>query len=155
MTDNLTPMNMTPQEMEAIMTLLGADYLNEDSVKEKNKAWLAPVAYDDGGHPVVITDARYYGNDLYDLISDEGTTLAKDYDQLLVYTCGWASPVTGSDSDELPPSVHPDRIRVGLLCLTTKNGLVGSALRKGSDDEIIVTTDGRGALAEALMSVWE
>ena len=153
MTDKLNAMNNTPETLEQSITLLSADYLDDNSVKSGNKAWVAPITYDNEGNPTVMTDERKFGGDIYQLLDDAGKEIATSHDEIVVYTCGWAAPV--GEDDDVAPSQHPQRVRVGLLVLVTKSGLLCSAMKKQGDEEIIIVGDeGRGLLADTIKALW-
>jgi len=101
----------------------------------------------------VITLSQISQNgDVYELLSDKASVKAlADYDQVLVATCGWASPVEQDGDDEIAPSEHPKRRRVRLACFLNDEG-VASVLRFSDTPDETVTDEGnaRGSLADAL-----
>lgn len=90
--------------------------------------------------------------DVYELLNDKASIKAlAEHDQVLVATCGWASPVENDEGDEIPPSAHPKRRRVRLACYLSDEG-VASVLRFSDEPDNTVTDEGnaRGSLADAL-----
>ena len=92
--------------------------------------------------------------DVYEALNEcENYVLSKDEVGIGVETCGWASPITNTDNDELAPSQHPERKRVRLVaCVNTKLE-AGSAL--GFSTEADLVTDAgkaKGSLADALIN---
>ena len=99
---------------------------------------------------------RHDCGDVYDLLSDDYTlNITKNSEYIAVLTCGWASPIDPeqdeSDDDITAPSQHPQRRRVRLMVLASRNG-VASVLRFSDSPNEIVTDDGkaRGSLADAV-----
>lgn len=135
----------TDLSMVEIVTLLGADHLNASPNEDKSKARCAPVAFADG-HPVLVLDAEQRHADVYNLLDSVKPDPMVNY--YAVITAGWASPV---DGNECAPSQHPERKRVELLCLASRDGRIASALSMSGNDELI-TDDGQaqGTLALAV-----
>ena len=114
---------------------------------------------DDGDNKIV--KIREHG-DVYELLDNsDSAKIAKVSDFIAVLTCGWASPITKNDDgddddDHLAPSQHPERRRVRLLVLASKNG-VASVLRFSDKPDEIVSDSGnaRGSLADAVSSLYE
>ena len=100
--------------------------------------------------------------DVYELLDNsDSAKIAKVSDFIAVITCVWASPITKNDDgddddDHLAPSQHPERRRVRLLVLASKNG-VASVLRFSDKPDEIVSDSGnaRGSLADAVSSLYE
>lgn len=90
--------------------------------------------------------------DVYELLSDsESVEVASTSDFVAVLTCGWASPVSNTDDDELAPSQHPQRRRVRLFVLANRHG-VASVLRFQDEPDEVVTDEGNavGSLNDAV-----
>ena len=103
---------------------------------------------------------RHDNGDVYDLLSDEYTlSVAKNSEYIAVLTCGWASPIDPdkdeNDDDQVAPSQHPQRRRVRLMVLASRNG-VASVLRFSDSPNETVTDDGnaRGSLADAVLKLF-
>ena len=103
---------------------------------------------------------RHDNGDVYDLLSDEYTlSVAKNSEYIAVLTCGWASPIDPdkdeNDDEMVAPSKHPQRRRVRLMVLASRNG-VASVLRFSDSPNETVTDDGnaRGSLADAVLKLF-
>jgi hypothetical protein len=95
--------------------------------------------------------------DVYELLeSIAGRKLLATDIAIGVETCGWASPIKEGvdDDDQVPPSQHPDRRRVRLISLVTRQFQVASAMGFADTPDEVITDAGtaRGTLAEELMS---
>jgi hypothetical protein len=53
----------------------------------------------------------------------------------------------------VPPSQHPDRVRVALLCLVGRDGVFGSVVRIG-DQELMTELDSRGNLRDEALAMF-
>ena len=139
------------------MTMLGETHLSPDNPPDKGTmCWVAPVVSNEQGEPVIVTELKEFGMDIYDLIETRASAWADDYKQFALYTCGWASPNTGDDED-IAPSQHPERKRVALVCLATNEGEFGSAMRIWNDPnngELLIENEGRGNLRDMAVSIW-
>ena len=68
---------------------------------------------------------------------------------IAIETCGWAAPVEFNDLR--PPSEHPGRKRVRLVCVANRQGDLASALQFADDcGNPITNPDGQGSLSEAV-----
>lgn len=143
----------TDLSMVEIVTLLGADYLNKEPVESMPKARCAPVAFSNGS-PILVLDAEQRNSDVYALIDE--ITPDRSVNFYAVITGGWASPVSDNDPyDHLPPSLHPDRRRVELLCLASRDGQVASALQMSGNDELTIDEgQAQGSLADAVAGIF-
>lgn len=102
-----------------------------------------------------LTLASEHG-DVYDLLgNDDSKFIAQASDFIVVVTCGWASPITSDDDEEIAPSQHPQRRRVRLVVTASREGMA-SVLRFQDEPEETVTDEGeaRGSLAEAVHSLF-
>ena len=94
-------------------------------------------------------------DDIYTLLDSRNTLrVAKVSDYIVVATCGWASPRNfeePNDQDNLAPSEHPERRRVRLVIMVSKEGMA-SCLRFSDSPDEVITDSGRavGGLATAL-----
>ena len=139
------------------MTILGETNLSPDNPPVKGTmCWVAPVVSNEQGEPVIMTELKEFGMDIYDLLETRASAWAGDYKQIALYTCGWASPNNGDDS--VAPSQHPERKRVALVCLATNNGEFGSAMRIWDDPnncELLIENNGMGNLRDMAVSLWD
>lgn len=139
----------TNLSMAEIVASLGKDYLNSTPADSLDKARLAPVAFINGT-PILVLDAEQRDGDVYRLI--ESVTPDDSVNYYAVITGGWAAPVDGNDC---PPSVHPERRRVELLCLASRDGSQASALSMSGNDEITIDEgNAKGALADAVAGIF-
>jgi len=94
--------------------------------------------------------------DVYDLLADDYTlNITKNSEYIAVLTCGWASPIVDDDDEQVAPSQHPQRRRVRLMVLASRNG-VASVLRFSDKPNETVTDNGkaRGSLADAVLKLF-
>lgn len=144
----------TPLTLTEVMNCLGADML-PDKEQKSETSWIGAVEFLDDGAPVVSQPDTKVGMDIYSLMENEGTRLAEKHEALAFYTVGWAAPNDGDD--EMPPSLHPKRCRVAMLCLVTKDGQFGSALRmygNPEQTEMMIQDDGQGQLKDSALAMW-
>ena len=141
--------------VEVAMQVATDNFTDEIPQKDKSFAKIAPLLFDDCGNPVVVEADAEYGADVYDLIG--AVESKKKYNHYAVFTCGWASPINKDqdDNDQIAPSQHPERRRVQLVLVASRDGKQASALRFNNDTEL-VTDDGnaRGSLAEAFAEIF-
>lgn len=148
----------TPLTLTEVMNCLGADLLPNDTPTDGVPCWISPVEFLPDGSPVTIDKDTQAGKDIYALMENHGTKLADKHDTLAFYTCGWASPTNGDENDDLPPSLHPQRKRVALLCLVSKNGDFGSAMKMYGNPEapdMMIENEGRGQLRDSALAMWQ
>lgn len=149
----------TPLTLTEVMNCLGADLLPSDAPNQSTPCWIAPVVFHEGdGSPLPYSDEAEVGHDIYQLMAVHGKRMASAYDALALYTCGWASPVTDDEHADTPPSQHPKRMRVAMLCLVTKNGDFGSALKMYGNPEqpdMMIENEGRGQLRDSAVAMWD
>lgn len=86
-------------------------------------------------------------------ISNDGSGLI--WDAIAVTTQGWAAPLDLNLDEELnvPPSKHPKKTRVMLMCIVTKDRIIHSVI-KLENEEPQYQADGKGALSEALLNIY-
>jgi hypothetical protein len=92
--------------------------------------------------------------DIYDVlekISQDSSGLI--WDAIAVTTQGWAAPLGSSEDLDTPPSQHPDRTRVFLVCIITNERDIHSVI-KIEGKEPVYDNSGTGALADALLNVY-
>jgi len=148
----------TQLTLTEIMNCLGADLLPNDAPNDGVPCWISPVEFLDDGAPVTIDKDTQAGKDIYALMENYGTKLASEHDALAIYTVGWASPNNGDENDDLPPSIHPQRKRVALLCLVTKDGQFGSAMKMYGNPEapdMMIENRGHGQLRDSAVAMWD
>lgn len=86
-------------------------------------------------------------------VSDNGSGLI--WDAIAITTQGWAAPHSETDNEykNIAPSKHPDRARVLLMCIVTKEREIHSVI-KMENEEPQYQPDGKGALSEALLLIY-
>ncbi|MGA1753825.1 MAG: hypothetical protein ACO395_10825 [Pontimonas sp.] len=143
--------NTTDMSVSEIVVLLGADCLNDRPTlgNAPTKSRVAPVAFHDG-HPVLVLDAEQRGGDVYDLLDSVTPDDSVNYYALI--TAGWASPYDGND--HLPPSQHPERKRVELMSVASRDGSVASVIAMAGQPLIIDEGKAQGALADAVKAIF-
>jgi hypothetical protein len=68
--------------------------------------------------------------DVYEMLSPLNAILGADYDAFGVATTGWAAPLPSNGKDDgVPPSQHPEKIRVLLFSFCDTEGRITSSLR--------------------------
>jgi len=94
------------------------------------------------------------GKDIYHVlekVSNDGSGLI--WDAIAVTTQGWAAPLDVAKELDVPPSQHPEKVRVLLMCIVTKDRNVHSVI-KMENEEPQYQSDGKGALSEALLNIY-
>ncbi len=136
-----------------IATRLATDIFVDEPSTAKSNAKFAPVVFTADGSPIIDEPMAEVGNDVYELLSD--ASLGEFYDYCVLITSGWASPIKDGDDNEVAPSQHPERRRVNLLCVASRDGKQASAMRMAGEAEL-VTDDGKasGPLAYALADLF-
>lgn len=93
-------------------------------------------------------------SDVYEALDKVGQkhTLNDEELGLVCVTCGWASPTFGDNAgNDIPPSQHPQRRRVRLVCLGTKTGQMASVVSfQDDEEEVIDYGQAKGSLADAV-----
>lgn len=145
----------TNKELLEIVTELATDLFQDEPRKQgMAQAWVAPVVFTDTDSPVINMDESVFGDDVYDLIDAVSVSIDGTYNYYALMTSGWASPLSGTD-DETPPSQHPERRRVNLLCLASRNGKQASAMRMSGNPELVTDNgNAKGSLASALADLF-
>ena len=133
-----------------IATRLATDIFVDEPSSLKSNAKFAPVVFTADGTPIIDEPMAEVGNDVYELLSD--ASLSEFYDYCVLITSGWAAP---NDDEDTAPSQHPERRRVNLLCVASRDGKQASAMRMAGSDEL-VTDNGNatGPLAWALADLF-
>ena len=110
------------------------------------------VSVTDGLFGVHLSAPLTHG-DVYELLESEASLeLAKRSEYVAIVTCGWAAPIRDNDDDDaVAPSQHPERRRVRLVVLASRNS-VSSVLRFSDTPDEVVTDAGKatGSLADAI-----
>ena len=75
------------------------------------------------------------------------------WDAIAVTTQGWAAPLKKEGEEDLPPSQHPQRTRVFLVCIITSQRDIHSVL-KLDQEEAVYDNSGAGPLADALLDIY-
>ena len=133
-----------------IATRLATDIFVDEPTLRMSNAKFAPVVFTAEGIPIIDEPMAEIGDDVYELLSD--ASLGEFYDYCVLITSGWASP---HGDDDIAPSQHPERRRVNLLCVASREGKQASAMRLAGSDEL-VTDNGNatGPLAYALADLF-
>lgn len=99
------------------------------------------------------------GGDVYELIdrlkNDESSLI---WDAIAVTTTGWAAPIDPANQnkdEDVPPSQHPDRVRVYLMSIVTPDQKIASILKLDNEEEPSYDTSGTGNLADSLKSIYK
>jgi len=75
------------------------------------------------------------------------------WDAIAVTTQGWAAPLRKEGEEDLPPSQHPQRTRVFLVCIITNQRDIHSVL-KLDQEKAVYDNSGAGPLADALLDIY-
>lgn len=101
------------------------------------------------------------GEDVYRIISNAfvNKSYSQDWNYLVIYTEGWASPVDRAkdiEDDQIMPSQHPERKRVKLVCVVCKDDKenIESVMLLKDSQKPDYTLGGTGELAKALLSIY-
>jgi hypothetical protein len=95
--------------------------------------------------------------DIYEMLDSDDIDLlveASKYDYLTVGTCGWAAPIDNNNDEDndLPPSQHPAKRRVKLLC-TSNTNQIGNTIsfqdQKEHLNPVVDLGNAKGSLAIA------
>ena len=146
--------NTTEMSMVEIVTALASDNLNKAPSESNKTARVAPVMFTNG-QPVLVLDAEQSGPDIYDLLDSLKPESVVNY--YAVITTGWAAPLNDDgDTGGIAPSQHPQRKRVELMCIVSRDAQMASAMTMEGDDDII-TDDGKatGSLQLALLDIFD
>lgn len=94
------------------------------------------------------------GSDVYEILSKAiDDSVSNHWDHLALYTEGWGAPYNNSD---IPPSQHPERVRLKLVCFVHKNEkkLIESVIAFEDQDKIEYNSEGKGQLAKSLLLIY-
>lgn len=90
------------------------------------------------------------GPDVYDMLNRASSKkLIKEWDNIALYTEGWAAPPDQNNPD-LPPSQHPEAKRVKLLCILSESSDCVESIILLDGEEGIYDSSGRGRLADSI-----
>ena len=148
-TDTVIPMT----NIEQVTQLVAEKHLPANALEQSvitSEATFAVVA-PDGTFSQSIS-----GKDIYEIIySDIARHMASKGEYIAIVTHGWASPISdGDEYSEVPPSQHPQRRRVSICAVASRDASVHSAMRMAGEDDFIFDNSGRGALADALYDLF-
>lgn len=133
-----------------IATRLATDIFVDEPSTAMSNAKFAPVVFTADGSPIIDEPMAEVGNDVYELLSD--ASLSEFYDYCVLITSGWAAP---NNDEETAPSQHPERRRVNLLCVASRDGKQASAMRMAGEAELITDNgNASGPLAYALADLF-
>ena len=75
--------------------------------------------------------------DIYQILEDDATeAYTAMYDILAFFIWGWAAPLQSDDDLNVPPSQHPDKVRIFLSMFSYSDGTIMSALKHCEDPTI-------------------
>jgi len=101
-----------------------------------------------------ITEVLRSG-DVYRALTNAADKITADANAIAVITCGWAAPVENDDTDNTPPSLHPNRQRVCLVVthhLDTRETV--SAIKFAAKRNVITDHgNAHGSLADAVQQL--
>jgi len=110
-----------------------------------------------GEDSVSITEITHY-HDVYSMLADPDViSEAKKYPAVLVTTSGWAVQFTPNEDDnitQIPPSQHPNRKRVVLRAMYTKEEEFATCVIL-EDEEPMFDDQGNGMLADAIIALYD
>jgi len=91
--------------------------------------------------------------DVYSLL--EGSYSLDRFVGIALHTSGWASPLDENGEINGAPSEHPERKRVALIVVTTKQGM-GSAIGFAESNDIVTDAgEAHGSLSMAMTDCWQ
>lgn len=123
-----------------------------------NKAVLYGVSVNTETGEITVTQ-KSQSADVYELLfSHTARKSAKTCDFIAVATAGWASPTDpdSDDDDQVAPSQHPERRRVRLVVVASRES-VASVLRfqdSPKDEPIVDNGSATGSLADAVKALF-
>lgn len=93
--------------------------------------------------------------DVYRLLNEPASALARSFGAAAIVTTGWAAPLDDNGEASCMPSEHAQRRRVRLTVLVSNEG-TASVLRFADTPDEVVTDPGSatGSLAEAIARFW-
>ena len=124
---------------------------------QADNAYAYGVNKDDIDNNIINPIELGHQPDIYQLIekiSQDGSALI--WDAIIVTTQGWAAPTDVESKNKeinIPPSKHPERKRVFLICIVTAKAGISSVLKLEGEEPMFDTT-GEGDLATALSNIY-
>lgn len=105
-------------------------------------------------NPSVCASLETEHPDVYSLLeSDQATEVAKSAHYVALVTTGWAAPLNPQGGVDGVPSEHPERRRVRLTVIASRQG-VASVVRFADNDETALDEgQATGTLADAIHSL--
>lgn len=97
------------------------------------------------------------GTDVYDMLNSvRKQNLVQQGQSIVLYTEGWASPTDANGKDQhIPPSQHPNRKRVKLLCILNHDStIVESVISLDEKEDLKYDSSGKGLLADSLKKIF-
>jgi hypothetical protein len=140
---------MTADRLELISRDI---FVSTDKLRKDKKAQLIGVKLSDDNS--IICEPIIDCGDIYEMLNDSTHHADKmeNYDLIAILTAGWAAPQKGNESDEIAPSVHPERKRVKLALIAYSVNQTSSIMTMDGDPEYHYGSGengGNGALQNA------
>lgn len=127
---------------------------------DKRFAYIFGITHLD--NQISIKEIDHYP-DIYEMLySEKVLEEAEYYQSILICTNGWAVQVGDNALEEndddlltqLPPSEHPNRIRIELRIMYDKEDSFNTCVLIEGQDEIMYDTEGQGDLAVAIRRIY-
>jgi hypothetical protein len=100
---------------------------NFDDIHSLSEAQLFGIDLYENTEPIVQKIGNH--KDVYEMLDPLNAIASADYDTFGVATTGWAAPIASAFDDIVPPSEHPERVRVLLFSFCDTKGRITSSLR--------------------------
>ena len=108
--------------------------------------------------PTVTVERIAENSDIYAMLEEPSADIrVSAFDGFGVLTAGWAAPIVdGEDEPNVPPSQHPERVRVRLFSYCDHDGVVHSSCRFADGREMAFDENqARGAMRDAMADLYE
>lgn len=126
------------------------DLTETDPIESYSHALYGFIETDSGYECTKILD----GPDVYDMLYKARLQkITKVWSNVVLYTEGWAAP-PDKDNPNLPPSKHPEALRVKLLCIINESSLTVESIISLENEELRYDASGRGRLADTLREMY-